>query len=366
MPTPGSPPGTLVARDDLPAASIRRIAYNREDCEEKEIQLSDLAQDLQEARDRQVWVDVQGLGDAGAITAIGAVLGLHPLTLEDIVHVHQRPKIEEFDDYLFIVARAIRLAGDRVDTEQISLVLKDRLVVTFQEQPGDGFDPVRRRLREGKGAIRSSLADYLAYALIDTVIDNYFPVLERYGDIMDRLDEEVLEAPTRQTATAIHATKRELRAFRRAVWPLREVIGALGRDGLERISPSVRPALRDCHDHVVQVADFVETSRERVADLVDLYIASVSEKTNQVMKVLTIIATIFIPLTFLAGLYGMNFDPSVSPFNMPELKWRYGYPAFWVVLVAVLVTMLLFFRRKGWFGSADGSSDPGQRRDADR
>jgi len=366
-PAPGSAPGTLVPHEDLPAATLHRFAYSGAGCSDGPLSLAELEAGLQREGDEVVWIDVQGLGDAAAVTAIGQVIGLHPLTLEDVVHVHQRPKVEAFDDYLFIVLRGMRLtAGDAVDSEQISLLLKEGLLVTFQERPGDGFDPVRRRLREGLGTIRRAGADHLAYALIDAAIDNYFPVLERYVDGMDDLEEQVLERPTQQTAGAIHAIRRQLRAFRRTIWPLREVVAALGRNDLPQISRGVQPSFRDCHDHVIQVADFVESSRERASDLVDLYLSSVSDRTNQVMKVLTIIATIFIPLTFLAGLYGMNFSPDHSPYNMPELRWRYGYPAFWGLLLLVLAGMLWFFRRKGWLGG-QGSvrSDRQQRTDDD-
>jgi len=277
------------------------------------------------------------------------------LTVEDIVHVHQRPKVEEFDDYLFVTIRAIWMEDEgKVDNEQLSFVLKDGILVTFQERVGDGFDPIRRRLREGKGQIRKNQADYLLYALIDTAIDNYYPVLELYGDIMEQLDDQVRENPRPELSRAVHSMRRELRQFRRAVWPLRDETGSLSRNEYLLIGEHVRVAFRDCHDHVIQVADFVEGSRERASDLADLYVTMVSEKTNQVMKVLTIIATIFIPLTFLCGLYGMNFDTNASPFNMPELKWRYGYPVFWLVTVGVFVFMLWYFRRKRWIGKRSG------------
>ena len=284
---------------------------------------------------------------------MGEALGLHQLTVEDVVHVNQRPKQEEFADYLLVILRAVRVrAGEdnTVDNEQISMVLREGLLVTFQERPGDGFDPVRRRLREGKGQIRRAGADYLAYALLDAVIDNYFPVVELYQDAMDQLDDEIRVNPSWEKSASIHLMRRELRQLRRAVWPLRDVAGALGRTDLEMISAGVKPALRDCHDHVIQVADFVESARERASDLGDLYMTIVSERTNQVMKVLTIIATIFIPLTFLCGLYGMNFDSAASPYNMPELKWRFGYPALWGVMVVSVTGMLLFFRHRGWIG----------------
>jgi magnesium transporter len=325
------------------------------------VELEKIVEALQPIPGKIIWADIQGLGDADAMRRIGEALGLHPLTLEDIVHTHQRPKLEEFDSYLFAVVRAVQLREDgHIDNEQVSLVLKDGVLVTFQERPGDGFDPIRRRLRERKGPIRKSGTDYLFYAVIDAIIDNYFPVLDAYGDAMDQLDEQVRENPIPAVSTAVHAMRRELRQFRRTVWPLREITSALGRGEHDLVSDKVRPAFRDCYDHLVQAADFIEGSRERASDLAVLYLTMVSEKTNQVMKVLTIIATIFIPLTFLCGLYGMNFDPEASPYNMPELKWRYGYIAFWLATAVIMTGMLWFFRHKGWIG---GSGEPRRRKD---
>ena len=351
----GSAPGTLTAHEDLPAAVVQRVVFDLHSHESADMPLGELTDAVRPQPGKVVWLDVQGLGDSTTIQRMGDALGLHPLTVEDIVHVNQRPKLEQFDDYLFVVLRAVRLLDDgAVENEQVSLVLKKGLLVTFQERPGDGFSPVRRRLREGKGAARKSGADYLAYALLDAAIDNYFPVVERYQDSMDQLDDEIRDSPSWEKSAAIHVMRRELRQLRRAVWPLRDVAASLGRGDLAQISSKVRPALRDCHDHVIQVADFVESARERASDLGDLYMTIVSERTNQVMKVLTIIATIFIPLTFLCGLYGMNFDTSVSPYNLPELKWRYGYLALWALMLVTVIGMLVMFRVKGWIGGGGG------------
>jgi magnesium transporter len=351
-PAPGAMPGTLVMPEESPPPVVRRFVYDRERCESSEVPLDDLERAFLPVEGQVVWVDVQGLGDAGLMQRMANALGLHPLSLEDIVHIHQRPKLEEFEDYLFVVMRAVRLLDDqRIDNEQLSLVLKPGLLVTFQERPGDGFAPVRKRLNESKGQLRKSGADYLFYALIDTAIDNYYPVLELYGDTMDQLDDQVREDPRPQTSASVHAMRRELRQLRRAVWPLREVAGTLGRGDLDLVTDPVKVAFRDCHDHAVQVAEFVESNRERASDLADLYLAMVGEKTNQVMKVLTIIATIFIPLTFLCGVYGMNFKTEASPYNMPELSWTFGYPFFWALAIIIFAGMLWYFRHKGWLGS---------------
>jgi magnesium transporter len=344
-------PGTLATTADHVPPAIERIVYTDERCRRESVERDAIDKAFATANGQSVWLDVQGLGDMGTIRAIGAALELHPLTLEDVVHVHQRPKVEEFDDYLFVTLRTFRSTEDgQVDNEQLSFVLKDGLLVTFQERAKDGFDPIRKRLEEGKGSIRHRGVDYLMYALIDVAIDNYFPVLELYGDTMDQLDEEMRAEPAPHLASATHAMRRELRKLRQAVWPLRDVTGSLGRNEIAGVDASLRPSFRDCHDHVIQVAEFVDSSRERAAELADLYQTMISDKTNQVMRVLTIIATIFIPLTFLCGLYGMNFDPDVSPYNMPELRWRYGYLALWGVMISVFFGMLWFFKRKGWIG----------------
>jgi len=352
FPAPGAAPGTLApATDGASETRVTRCVYGPDHHDTTDVALADLEDAITPQEGRIVWVDIHGLGDVDAIRRIADLLGLHPLTLEDVVHVHQQSKVEEFDDHVFVVLRAMRLLdGGAIDSEQLSLVLKPGLVVTFQERAGDGFGAVRRRLEEGKGALRRSGADYLLYALVDAAIDNYFPVLDTYGEIMDQLDDQARDNPTPEVSRAIHAMRRELRQLRRAARPLRDVASKLARTDLDEVSDAVRVALRDCHDHAIQVSEFVEGARERASDLADLYLVMVGERTNQVMKVLTIIATIFIPLTFLCGLYGMNFDPEVSPYNMPELKWRFGYPALWVAMLAVLGGMLLYFRRKGWLG----------------
>jgi len=362
-PAPGSAPGTLQGSPDFPPPVAHRYHYVKEHFESAEVDLAGLEEALTPVPGGVVWVDFQGLGDVEALRRVGEILGLHPLSLEDIVHTHQRAKVEEFDDYLFVILRAVYLMHDRsINNEQISFVLKNGLLVTFQERLGDGFDPVRRRLQDRQGFARRGGADYLAYALIDTIIDNYFPVFEAYGDTMDQLEDTVRNNPTPDISSTIHQMRRELRQFRRAVFPLRDATNLLARSENELLGESTRPAFRDCYDHVVQVADFVEGSRERASDLADLYLVMVGERTNQVMKVLTIIATIFIPLTFLCGLYGMNFDTGVSPYNMPELKWRYGYPAFWGVMIVVAALMVLFFRRKGWIGGGDPVARKGDSR----
>jgi len=348
-PTPGAVPGTLAPVPEATAPTITRFEYDGGRCEVSTIDPGELEGALTGRPGAVVWIDVQGLGDTDLLRRLAVVLGLHPLLLEDIVHLHERPKLEDDPDHLFTVMRRFRSVDGHIENEQLSCLLRGNLLITFQERPGDGFDPVRRRLREDKGTIRRRGADYLLYALLDSAIDDYFPVLELYGDTMDSLDEELRARPDPALAEAVHTMRRELRQLRRAIWPLRDVVNALSRGGASHVDAALATSFRDCYDHVAQLADLVESFRERAADLAGLYQTMIGERTNQVMKVLTIIATIFIPLTFLCGLYGMNFDTS-SPFNMPELRWRYGYIGFWAVTVGTLVGMLWFFARKGWLG----------------
>ncbi len=346
---PGAAPGTLLPSEDLPRPKIVRIVYDEKKFERTQEDDTPIEEIIRPIPGKKVWVDIRGLGDTDLIQAVGGRLGLHPLIVEDIVHVHQRPKYEEYDTYLYAVLRALRILDDNgIDNEQISFVLKDGLLVTFQEHPGDVFEPVRKRIAEGKGLIRKSSTDYLFYALVDAVVDNYFPVLEAYEETMDRLEDDARLRPTPDVSQNIHAIRRQLRRLRRSVWPLRELMSAFTRNENSIISDTVAVFFRDCLDHVIQVAEFVEGNRERASDIGDLYMSAVSEKTNQVMKVLTIIATIFIPLTFLCGVYGMNFDADSSPYNMPELRWRYAYPAFWGLLIAITTGMVWLFKRRGW------------------
>jgi len=292
---------------------------------------------------------VVGLADVATVDQVGAAFGLHRLALEDVLNVHQRPKVEEFEQHLFVVARMLD-DERRAESEQLALFLGEGFLLTFQERPGDCFEPVRARLRLGKGRIREAGADYLAYALIDAVIDRYFPALESYGEEIEELEEQVIAGPEPGQVSRLHVLKRELLGLRRAVWPTRDMVSALIREDTPFIGEATRVYLRDCYDHAVQLMDLVETYREIVSGLLDVYLSSMSARLNEVMKMLTIIATIFIPLSFVASLYGMNFDPTASPWNMPELGAYFGYPIAIGVMVAIAVALLAYFRWKGWLG----------------
>lgn len=343
---PGAPPGTLIHNPEALAPVVRAICFGPDAIEERD--LTDL-EEVGVLRERfpVVWIDVVGLGDADLVRVLGEEFGLHPLALEDVMHTHQRAKAEAYDDHLFLVFWLLRWS-EQLEFEQISVFFGEGYILSFQERPGDCFDPVRHRLRLGNGRIRGRGPDYLAYALLDAVIDSYFLLLDGYAERLEELEDRILEHPGMETASHILIVKRELQAVRRAVWPLRETLATLLREEDPRIHDSTYPYFRDCHDHALQTLEMTETCRERCSDLVNLVQSCLGNQMNQVMKVLTIIATIFIPLTFVAGVYGMNFDPAVSPFNMPELGWYLGYPFAMGLMLILGVIMLLLFRRRGW------------------
>ena len=344
----GAPPGTLIADPASAPTTIDYFSYDEKACVEK--REVDVDEALKIAGQRRVtWINVVGLADIAVIQAMGKAFELHRLALEDVVNVNQRPKVEEYDDQLFIVTRMITGATAK-DTEQVSMFLGQGYVLTFQERPGDVFEPVRQRLRRDGGQIRKLGADYLAYALLDAVIDGLFPVLEQRGEEVEALEDRVIYAPRESLLGVIHQAKRELLDLRRAVWPQREMLNALMRQDGSLITEPTKVYLRDCYDHVIQLIDIIETYREVCSGLVETYLSSLSNKMNEIMKVLTIMATVFIPLSFIAGVYGMNFDPKASAWNLPELGWAYGYPYALGLMAAVAGGLVWWFWRRGWIG----------------
>jgi magnesium transporter len=295
------------------------------------------------------WINVDGLTDMEVIHALAAKYQLHPLAVEDLIKIPERPKVEsiggsdsEFQTRLFIIARMLQIDEGRLQNEQVSIFLGHKTVLTFQENRGDVWDPIRQRIQRKGSRLRLNDASFLVYALLDAIVDHCFPILEYYGDRLEELEDLVLSDPQRTTISAIHKIKRELLLLRRAAWPMREVISILHKEPHECMSDVTRVYLRDIYDHIVQIIDIIETYRELANDLTETYISSVSNRMNEVMKVLTVIGTIFIPLTFLAGVYGMNFH------YFPELEMAWAYPAFWAVCVVVSGTMLVLFHRRGW------------------
>ena len=348
----GLPPGTPVHVGERKAQEVRItiVNYDREGCR---TQTAARPEECAAAREKPgiTWINVDGLHQVELIEKIGACFNLHPLTVEDICNTTQRPKLDLFDDHLFLVVRTQRYqpASRTLEPDQISLVLGPNFLLTFQEQGGEMFAGVRQRLAGGKGRIRSMGPDYLAYALLDAVVDNYFTVLEQLGEEIEAVEDEVIANPEQTTIHRIHLLKRELILLRKSVWPLREILGSLMRqEEQELIGEATNIYLRDLYDHTIQVIDTLETYRDVVAGLLDIYLSSLSNRMNEIMKVLTIFAVIFIPLTFIAGVYGMNFNPESSPWNMPELNWYWGYPLALGLMVALVAAMLIYFKRKRW------------------
>lgn len=365
---PGAPPGAFSIDPEAPKPVIRAVGYGPDSLEELDVESpSDVVPVLR--RNPVTWVNVDGLGDEAVLRELGDVFGLHPLALEDVVHVHQRPKVEPYGDQLFLIARMVRLDSG-AESEQVSLFLGDGFVLTFQERPGDVFDPVRQRIRDARPKLRGGGPDYLVYALFDAIIDGYFPVLERFGERLEELEDEVLTRPDEGSLSRVHDVKRDLLALRRAVWPHRDALSSLQREHSHLIREETLLYLRDTYDHTIQIMDLVDNYRELGSGLADLYLSSISHRMNEVMKLLTVMATIFIPLTFIAGVYGMNFDPESSPWNMPELTWYYAYPATLAGMAALALVMVCFFWRKGWLkpldlGAEDAPAEPSTAREAD-
>jgi magnesium transporter len=341
---PGSEPGTLNIEPDANPSRIILIDYD----DDHAIRKTDVTpQALQPylGTNTVSWMDVQGLGSETVLQDMGDIFKLHPLLLEDIVNVPQRPKVEDYNKQLMVLAHMVRSnrAGDGFDTEQVSFVLGKRYLLTFQEEElEDCFDLVRDRIRGNQGRVRKEGADYLFYLLLDVLIDGYFPVLESYGDRIEDLEDKILRNPTYEMMEEMYDVRRELLALRRLIWPMRNVMNILIRGTNDLISHDVQIYLRDCYDHVIQLLDIIETYRELAASLMDVYLSSMSNKMNEVMKFLTVISTIFIPLTFIAGLYGMNFK------YMPELDWHWGYFGSLFLMAAIAGSLLYFFWRRGW------------------
>lgn len=344
---PGEAPGTIDATPDLPPPNIRVLAYGPNGFYEDSVTNVAKLKEYQAQWDT-VWVHVTGLENQEKIREIGELFGLHLLALEDVVSLGQRPKVEEYEDNLFLVVQMAEMR-DHLHLEQLAVFLGGKFVVTFQPSTLNVLDPVMERLRQGKGRIRQMGPDYLLYAIVDSVVDHYFPVLEEFGERLEDLEDEIVADPDDEIMAKIHGIKSELLVLRRTLWPLREVASALLALETKFINSGIRPYLRDCHDHVIHAIDLVAAYREVGSSLSEMYLSALSNRMNDVMRVLTVIATIFIPLTFVAGIYGMNFNPSKSPFNMPELEWYYGYPMALLLMVAIALGMVVYFRRKKWF-----------------
>ena len=342
----GLPPGTVVFVGEKKVEEIRitLIDYDENQYNEREIENIEDCFPYKGSPSIS-WINIDGVHQVDVIEKLGDHFVLHPLLQEDVVNTHQRPKFDEFDDHLFIVLRMFFLNEEKneLEGEQISFIVGANFVISFQERQGDVFEQVRERLRNGKGRIRKKGSDYLAYCLIDAIVDSYYTILETLGEHIESLQEELVSKPKREDLQIIQDLKSDMLFIRKSVWPLREVIGGLVRSESTLIKEDVLVYVRDVYDHVIQAIDTIETFRDMLSAMLDIYLSSVGNRMNEVMKVLTIIATIFIPMTFLAGIYGMNFK------YMPELEWRYAYLVFWIVVSVVLIAMIAYFKRKKWF-----------------
>ncbi|RQD85454.1 magnesium and cobalt transport protein CorA [Methanosalsum natronophilum] len=339
----GCPPGSLihVGNKISEDVQISYIHYNKDYIIEKSA--ADIEECLEHIKENTItWINVSGIHNTKIIEKIGHELGINSLTLEDILHTRQRPKIEEYDNYIYIVLKKIYLVNEEINYEQLSLILGQNYVISFQESETGTLNPIKKRLHNNKSKIRVSTTDYLTYSLIDTVIDNYFIFLELIEDRIDNIEDELISNPTHNVLKEIHDLKREMTLLLKSVWPLRDVISTMLRTESMLIHDSTKIYFHDLYDHTIQVIDTIQTFKEIVASMLDVYLSSISNKMNEIMKVLTIIATIFIPLTFIAGIYGMNFE------YMPELGWKYGYPLVLSIMLLTILGMLSYFKIKKW------------------
>lgn len=341
----GLSPGTLIhiGEKKIEKVKITLIDYDSKNLQEKELEHVEESFPFKD-EPTDTWLNITGLHDIEIIEKIGKYFNIHPLVMEDILNTGQRPKLEDFEDYLYIVFKMLFYDQDEnmVKSEQISIILSKNYLISFQEIEGDVFNPLRERIRKGKGRIRKMGSDYLAYALIDATVDQYFMILEKFGEEIESLEEELLVNPTSETLQTIHNMKREMIYLRKNIWPMREIAGGLRKGESDFISDAAGIFFADIYDHVIQVIDTIESFRDILTGMLDLYLSTISNKMNEVMKVLTIIATLFIPLTFIAGVYGMNFK------YMPELEWRWGYLGIWILMGLVIISLVYYFKKKKW------------------
>ena len=374
---PGDTPGLLISLPSEAPPQMQLLAYRPDDfLETSQVDLNELPQ--MRAQWPVVWLHVTGVGHAETIRRLGRQFDLHPLAMEDVIHSHQRPKVEAYSDHLFIVARMLSTPGAKpmelsrtestddhaspnsldvavaagYEDTQLSIFVGKGFVLSFQDADGHVAETVRQRIRESRGRIRSYGADYLAYALLDATVDHYFPLVETYSDQVELIEDKISSMNSTQIMHDLHELRGELMGLRRSIRPLRDALLMLMPDPNEIFTPETQVYLRDCYDHVAQLLDITDTLRELCSDARDYYLSVVSNRMNEIMKVLTVIATIFMPLSFIAGLYGMNFNPAASAWNMPELNWRFGYPMALGIMMGITLTMLYFFRKRGWIGNA--------------
>ncbi|MDD4201953.1 MAG: magnesium/cobalt transporter CorA [Candidatus Omnitrophica bacterium] len=350
--TIGLEPGALVYVGEKKTEHVRIsiIDYDQDKFTQKYI---DNIEDCFLLRDTKTvsWINIDGIHDTALIEKIGNHFNIHHLFMADIVNTSQRPKFEDAENYMFLILKMLYFDEKENDIkcEQVSLIVGQNFVISFQETEGDVFDILRNRIKMAKGKIRKMGADYLVYSIIDALVDNYFVILEKVGENIESMEDDLINEPTPKSVQTIQDLKRDIIFLRKTIWPLREVINGLEKTESKLIKKTTAVYLRDIYNHTIQIIDTIESFRDTVSGTLDIYLSSVSNRMNEVMKVLTIIATIFIPLTFVAGIYGMNFNTAISPLNMPELNWRYGYVFAWIIMISIVVGMVTYFKRKKWF-----------------
>lgn len=347
---PGTPPGTLIGTENASPEkpTIRLIDYTETSLITEELSSGEEIQPYLE-KESVTWVHLQGEIQIDTLKHIGHIFELHPLALEDVINQGQRPKVEDYDDLLFVIVSMPREVDGKIIMEQVSLFLGESYIISLHSGRDDPFDSLRSRLLKKTGRIRQQKADYLLYCILDLVIDQGYPLLEKLGEDIETVEDQLLGFVAKQSTLAeIHRIRRELMLLRRNLWPQREVLNNLQRNETSLVREDSLIYLRDCYDHTIQILDIMENYREMAASLIDVYLSSVSNRLNEIMRVLTMIATIFIPLTFVVGLYGMNFNHPDSPWAMPELRWYYGYPLVWTIMISVVIGMVFYFKRKKW------------------
>lgn len=345
---PGSSPGLLTPNPQHHPTELSILGYGPDGCQEEKLTGTDGIWKYLEQWP-VVWVNVIGLRDISLIEQIGTMFGLHRLVLEDILNTQHRPKIDDYDNYQFLIVKK-GAYSEQFETEQVSIILKDKVVITFQEKPGNSFELVCERIRRGTGKIRHSGPDYLNYAILDTIVDGYYPILEAINHRLEIIENEIISASSTATIDKIHHAKSDLLFLHRAIWPMRDIINMLSRADNPFNTQTIQHYLRDCYDQCVQVTELTEFYRDVASGLMNTFLAYSGHKMNEIMKVLTMISAIFIPLSFIAGIYGMNFNTHISPYNMPELNWIFGYPLALSLMLLIALGMLYSFRRRGWLG----------------
>ena len=348
----GMSPGSLIFTGEQKTEKVSVSLFDYNSGNFSETSIDDL-NDLEKYKNNSnvTWINVVGLHDINILDKIGNIFGIHPLVLEDILNVSHNPKIEDYENFLFLVVKMINYKEDIniLDIEQVSLIIGKNYIITFQEKNGDVFEPIRNRIRTAKGLVRKYNEDYLAYRILDSIIDNYFSVLENFDDRIEDIEDQILAQPDESSLEEIHHLRKELIKLRRAVSPLREMIFTIEKERFNLIQKTTYVYLRDLSDHIKQIIDTIENYREFINGLLEVYLSNASQRMNEVVKLLTIISTIFIPLTFIVGIYGMNFRTDASRWNMPELDWAFGYPFVMALMVVIAVTLIIFFKKKRWF-----------------